>query len=154
MGDGPADRPPVADLRVPDTAGHIVEKRIAVPDDVGFVDLAMGGTSADMERVVALDDRVQAADRLKVDEQLRLREPKLHQREQAVAAGQQLRLTLPLDEDAQHVVQTPRTNVVELARDHRAGPSSRTWRGRLRPIATHDGPELSRGCRAIGRAAP
>ncbi len=128
------DRAPIADLRVTDDAGDVMEERISVADDVSFVDLPMGGAGADAQCVVAFGDRIEAADRLEVDEQAGLCEPELDQRKKAVAAGQQLGLPFTVLEDLQDVVQASRANVVELAWDHRAGPSSPLMAG---PIAAH-----------------
>ncbi len=113
-----------------------------VADDAGsargrarwFVDLAMGRPGADRQVVVRLDDAVQAGDVADVDEQRRLRQSELDQRQEAVAAGQQLRLALPILEDPQRLVQARRTDVVELAGNHALRPSSPLRRGRCRPV--------------------
>ena len=81
------------------------------------------------EVVVGLDDPVEAADVAEVDEQGRLREAELDQRDEAVAAREQLRLAFPILEDPEGLVQVPRTDVVELAGNHRAGPSSSACAG-------------------------
>ena len=72
MGDGAADRAPVADLRVADAAGHVLDERVVVADDRVLVDLAMRRPGADPEVVVGLDDAVEPADVLEVDEDARL----------------------------------------------------------------------------------
>ena len=45
--DRATDRAPVADLRVADRGGHVVQQRVAVADDVGLVDLAVRRPGAD-----------------------------------------------------------------------------------------------------------
>ena len=85
-----------------------------------LVDLAMRGARADAQVVVGLDDAVEAGDVAQVDEQGRLRQPELDQRDEAVAARQQLGLAFAILEDPQRLVQVRRTDVVELAGNHRA----------------------------------
>ena len=84
----------------------------------------MGGPGPDAQVVVGLDDAVEAGHVAQVDEQCRLGEAELDQRDEAVAARQELRLALAVLEDRQRLVQVPGTDVVELGWDHRAGPSS------------------------------
>ena len=67
----------------------------------------MGGPGADAQVVVRLDDAVEAGDVAEVDEQARLGQPELDQREQAVAAGQELRLALAVRQDPERLVQAP-----------------------------------------------
>ena len=80
----------------------------------------MGGPRPDPELVVCLDDGVEAADILQVDEQAGLGQPELEERQQAVSAGQELRLALAVGQDLEGVVQVRWTDVIELGRDHRA----------------------------------
>ena len=54
----------------------------------------------------------------------RLGEPQLEQRQEAVAARQDLRLAFPLGQDPQRVVETGRSDVVELTRDHPSSSAS------------------------------
>ena len=72
------------------------------------------------EVVVGLGDAVEAGDVPQVDEQAGLRQPELDEREQAVAAGEQLGLAFAVLEDPERLVQVPWTDVVELAGNHRA----------------------------------
>ena len=80
----------------------------------------MGRPGADAQVVVGLDDAVEAGDVAQVDEQARLRQAELDEREEAVAAGQELRLAFAILEDPQRLVQVRRTDVVELGGNHRA----------------------------------
>ncbi len=162
MGDRAADRPPVADLRIADMAREIDEARVVVDDDRVLHDLAVRRASPDAELVVRLHDAVETGDVLDVHQQRRLGEPELDQRDQAVAAGEDLRLSFAVLEDPQRFVQASRTDVVELTGDHRAavllsaraeavGPSSPD-----RHVAAGDGSTAGRlqarpSCLAIGR---
>ena len=121
MGARPADRAPVADLWVADPAGRVDQERVAGADGRVLEDLAVGGSSADLEGIVGLDDLVDAIDVPDVDEQARLGQAQLDQRQQAVAARQDLRLAFPLGQDPERVMESGRPDVVELTRDH---PSS------------------------------
>ena len=120
VGDGAADRAPVADLRIADAAGHVVEHRVVVDDDRVLVDLAMGRLGPDAELVVGLDDPIEPGHVAEVDQEGRLGQPELDERDEAVAAGQQLGLAFAVLEDPQRLVQVRRTDVVELGGNHRA----------------------------------
>ena len=98
-----ATEPPIVpQLRTcgsPIVGGHVVEQRVSRADDLRLVDLPVGGTGPDAQVVVGLDDAVEAGDVAQVDEQRRLGEAQLDQRDEAVAARQQLRLAFAVLED-------------------------------------------------------
>ncbi len=95
----------------------------------------MGRLSADAQVVVSLADAVEAGHVAEVHEQGRLGESQLDQRDEAVAARQQLRLTLSILEDLQGLAQAPRADIVELAGNHRAATLlHRFTRRRCRPV--------------------
>ena len=81
----------------------------------------MGGAAADAQSVDGLDDLVQPVEVANVDEQGRRGQAQLEQGQEAVAAGQDLRVALAIDEDLEGLMQGRRPDVVELSRDH---PSS------------------------------
>ena len=66
-----------------------------------LVDLAMGRPGADAQLVVGLVDAIEPGDVAQVDEQGGLGEPELDERDEAVAAGQQLRLAFAVRQDLQ-----------------------------------------------------
>ena len=76
------------------------------------------------------DDAVHARHPTDVDEQAWLCQPVLHERQEAVAAGQDLRLALVVGQQPQRIVQAHGPEVLELRRDHRRSspslPSART----------------------------
>jgi hypothetical protein len=129
MGAGTADRAPVADLRIADAnsrfAHHVVGGGRGAAGDGG-----MGGTGADPVLAVDLADAVEAGHAADVDEQARLRQPVFHERQEAVATGQDLGLTPVVGQQPQGVVQAHGPEVLELRRDHRRSspslPSART----------------------------
>ena len=79
-----------------------------------------GSPRPDRQVVVGLGDAVEARDVAQVDEQGRLRQTQLDQRDEAVTAGEQLRLPFTVLEDPQDLVEVRGANVVELAGNHRA----------------------------------
>src|SRR4029079_12855929 len=83
-------------------------------------DLAMRRPGADPQVVVGVDDAVEPADRLEVDEDAGLTEPELQERDQAVPAGEELRLAFSLVEDPDRLVEARRTYILEGSRNHRA----------------------------------
>src|SRR4051794_3271982 len=120
MGDRTADRSPVPDLRVADRRRDVVDQRVMVHDDVELVDLAVRRSGADAQVVVRLDDPVETGHVTQVDQESGLSESELDQGDEAVAAGEQLRFAFPVRQDPEGLVQVPRTDVVELAGNHRA----------------------------------
>jgi hypothetical protein len=120
MGARAADRSPVPDLRIADPTRDVGQQRVAAGDDRVLVDLAVRRPGTDAQAVVGLDDLVHPIDVAQVDEQSRLGEPELHERQQAVAARQDLRLPLALGEDPQDALEAGWADVVEGCRDHRA----------------------------------
>jgi hypothetical protein len=89
-------------------------------------DPAVRRPGADAQGIVGLDDPVEAVDVADVDEQARLGEPQLQQWQEAVTARQDLRIALALGQDPQRVVETGRSDVVELTRDHPSSSASGT----------------------------
>src|SRR6266550_4782903 len=123
MRDRAADRAPVPNLRVADPAGDVVEQRVMIDDGRVLMDLPMRRPGTDPKLVVSFDDAVETGDVPEVDQETGLSEPQLEERNQAVATGQQLRLTLALREDLQSAVQVWRPDIVEGCGNH-ARPSS------------------------------
>ena len=119
-----ATEPPIVpQLRTcgsPMPAGQFLDHRIVVADDHVLVDLAMRRPGADPQVVVGLDDPVEPADRLEVDQHPGLAEAELQQRDQAVAAGEELGLALSLVQDPDRLVEARRPYVLERSRNHRA----------------------------------
>jgi hypothetical protein len=91
-----------------------------VHDDIELVDLTVRRSGADAQVVVRLDDPVEAGHVTQVDQECGLSESELDQGDEAVTAGEQLRLAFPVRQDPEGLVQVPRTDVVELAGNHRA----------------------------------
>ena len=116
--------PQLPDLRIADPARDVVEERVAV-DDLALVDLAMRRPGADPELVVGLDDAVQPGHVSDVDEERRLRQAELQERQQAVPAREDLGVALMVGQRPEDAVQVRWPDVLEGCGNH-ARPSSST----------------------------
>ncbi len=94
MGTGATDRAPVANLRIADPTGGVEQQRMAGDHGRALVDPAVGGPATDPQPVVGLEHLIEAVEVLDVDQQARRGEAELEQRQEAVAAGQDLGLAL------------------------------------------------------------
>ena len=88
IGDIAADGAAVAYLGIGDQKYGFVQNGQRFADLVGRQQFVLGGHRADHDRVAVAADALEAGDAMQVDQMLRAREPELHHRHQAVAAGQ------------------------------------------------------------------
>ena len=123
VGDVAADRAAVADLGVADVAGGLGEHRAVRGENVGSRDLGVGGQRADPDRAARLGDALEFIETADVDDDGRLRESQLHHRDQAVAAGHQLRV-LVLLQQAEGFIDRSGAAVIELGWVHIGAPDS------------------------------
>ena len=98
VGDGAADRAPVPHLRVADLAGGVGQDRHLGAEQVARLEVAVAGEGADGDVVAGVADVGQVVQPADVDEHRRRGQPQLHQRQQRVAAGEQLGLVAVLGE--------------------------------------------------------
>ena len=118
MGERAADRPPVAYLGVGDRPGGTREDA-----QLGRVlELGVRRQRADPPAPVLALDPVQTRDLAQVDEQRWRGQPQLHQRQQRVAAGEQLGVLAAVGERPDRAIERVRRDVVELGGDHPATP--------------------------------
>src|SRR6476660_3650560 len=82
----------------------------------------MGGHRADDERARLILDSREARDLPEVDQVLRLRQPALHRRQQAMASRQELRAVLTLPQQGERLLDRAGSVVVELGWVHAASP--------------------------------
>src|SRR4029453_3542792 len=134
-------------------------ERVVVADDRVLVDLAVRRPGADPEVVVGLDDPVEAAHVLEVDQHAGLTEPQLEQGDQAVPTGEELCLALSLVEDPDRLVEAPRAHVLERTRNHPGAclpPRVRgVWpAGFVRASAVTIGPAVGPGSWVLGVVRP
>jgi hypothetical protein len=104
VGEGAADRAPVADLRVADLRRGVRQQRGLRPDQVRGRDVGVAGGGADHQVVAVSPDAGQLAQAADVDKDRGIGEPQLHHRQQRVPAGQQLGVIAELGEQFQGVL--------------------------------------------------
>ena len=137
MRDRAADRPAVADLRVADLAQCLGEHRALRPQQLVVLEVVVARERTDGDRVAVLAHVREVGDAPDVDEQLGPRQAQPHEREERVAAGEELRLPAGAEE-LDRVVDGLGDLVVERCRDHFAPPSwiARQTRSGLAGIST------------------
>ena len=99
-----ADRAAVPDLRVADLAGRVRQQRDGLGQQRGVLQVAVPGQRADRDVPGRVADVAQLAQPGHIDEHLGLGQPQLHQRQQRVAAGQELGLVAVLGGQRQRLV--------------------------------------------------
>ena len=132
-----ADGAAVAHLRIADRLGALGHHWTPLVQQRRGGDLVVHGAGADHDLAVALADAGEVGDAADVDEELRLAEPQLHQRHQAVAAGDELAGAAGGRDPGQCVVDRGRAYVVECRRNHALPP----WP----ELCRRPGPEPCRG---------
>ena len=124
VGEVPANRGEVADERIRDHAAGIREDRKPAPDELGGLELGLADERADHERAVPFGDRAEPGDPVEVDHVARGREPELHQRDQALAAREDLRPVTELAEERDGVLEGGRAVILENRRNHARPPGA------------------------------
>ena len=117
VGDVAADGGAVAHERVRDHARGVEQNRIALRHRGGFLELRLGHQRADAKEAVPLLERVEPGNAGDIDDVRGSGEPKLHHREQALAARHHLRV-VESAEQAERLVQSARRMIVELRGNH------------------------------------
>ena len=90
-----AERAAVADLRIADLTGGIGHHRALLTQHRGRGHVVMDRRGADLDLAVLLANAGEAGNARDVDERRRLAQSQLHQRHEAVAAGEQLSRPCP-----------------------------------------------------------
>ena len=120
MRDGAADRAAMPHLWIADEPRRMRDDRAVLLHERVVRQVVMTCERPDRQllaRVAHVRELVDPAD---VDEQRRLREPELHERQERVTAREELRVIAP--EELEGFVDGAGTLVVELCGDHRAPP--------------------------------
>ena len=112
-----ADRAAVTDLRVADQAGRVGDQRAVLLGERVVVQLVVARARPDRQVVAPVPHPAQLGHPADVDQRARLGEAQLHQREEAVAAGDELGVLLRAQQ-LEGVVGQLRDLVVEACRDH------------------------------------
>ena len=103
-------------LRIANFVRRLGQHRRPLVDLVRVLDLAIGGHRADGELAIFTAHVRQARDASEIDQQFRLREPQLHQWQQAMPTGQNFGVRI--FEQVERLFQAARRGVCELGREH------------------------------------
>src|SRR5215471_13277336 len=137
--DAAADRAPGAHLLVGEHGEGVGHRAEAGGDARVVLQGAVGGQGPDRRRSLVAGDAAEFCQAADVDERLRGGQPQLHQRQQGLAAGQQLGLLARggrLGEQGQRVLQRVRAGVTEVGGKHCRGYASRSSSAAARAAAT------------------
>src|SRR6266436_625628 len=118
VGEAAADRSHVAHHRIADVPGDLRQKRAPGLQKSGGFDGVVRGHGTDDESAAFLLDPGQARDLAEVDEVLGLGETKLHRRQEAVTAGQELGVVFVLGQEVDCLLDRAGLVVLELGWIH------------------------------------
>ena len=104
----------------PTHAGGARQQREFGGEELGDFQVVMPGQRPDRDHVALVADVGQAAEPADVDEYLGHGEPQLHQRQQGVPAGQELRVLTGVGGEAKRLVRAASALVGKGRRDHEA----------------------------------
>ncbi len=93
-------------------------------EQVAVLDVHVAGERADRDVVAGVADVRQVGDASDVDEHGRLRQTQLHQRQQAVPAGEELGVVAVLTDQADRLFGRTGPDVVECGGNHLAPPAA------------------------------
>ncbi len=127
VGNVAADRSLVAHLRIGNEPRALDQQRALLLQELRPDELVLGGHRADADRASALADALELGNLAEVDQMARLREAHLHHRQQAVTAGEQLRLVAELLQQAERVGNGSWRVILEFARNHRILLQRSSW---------------------------
>jgi hypothetical protein len=122
VGDAAAKRAAIAHLLIADVGGRIGKNRAGFDQQRGRRHVVMDGAGTDLDLPVLLADAGEFRDPRNVNQRLRLAEPELHERHEAVSAGDQFRVPLGRLQLRDGIVERRRTGIFEGCRDHARPP--------------------------------
>ena len=140
IGDIAADGAHVAHLRIGDQKRGFVQDRQRLGDLVGGQQFVLGGHRPDHDLVAVAADAFQPGDAVQVDQMLGGSKPKLHHRDQTVAAGERAGFVAQGREQFDRIGHGRGPVIAERARNHRllhaslcfgAYSGRKTWRNAL-----------------------
>jgi hypothetical protein len=109
----------VPDLRVAHQPGHVGQDRNLRLQQLAGLEIAVAGESPDGHRVAGVVDVGQRIQPAHVDQHRRRGQPQLHQGDEGVPPGQQLRLVAVLVQQGDGLLGRGGTQVVEGGGNHR-----------------------------------
>ncbi len=113
-----SDRPQVADEGVGNQRGRVAEHAVATAEKLGAFAGLVPDERADPQAVALVTELVEPRYTVDVDDDARRGEAKLHQRDQALTPGQDLRLVPVAVEQRERLFERCRRNVVEAGGIH------------------------------------
>ena len=119
---GPADRAAVAHLRVADVTGGVGQQRDVLGEHRTGLDVHVAGQCADGDVVAGIADVRQVTDAADVDQHTWLGEAQLHQRQQAVPAGEELGVVTMFADETDGLFGRTGADVVEGGGNHVVAP--------------------------------
>ena len=117
-----AERSPVAHLDVADVRSQLGQQRTSISKQRRGFDVVVRRHGADGDVPVCFADVIEIGDPPEVDDRLGLGQPQFHRRNQAVAAGEQLRVVTVLREKLDRLVDRRWTEIFELSGIHFDSP--------------------------------
>ena len=122
VGECPAEGPAVADLEVRHRLRGLADQLHVLVQQVVAGDLVVGRHGPDHDLVAVLAHPAQFGDAAEVDHQRRVTHAQAQDRDEALAAGHELRVVAAVDQRLERLVDRGRPDVVERCRDHRCPP--------------------------------
>ena len=123
MGQCPAEGSPVPDLWIRELFESLHEQQRVLVDQRVTEHVRVRGHRADHDRVAVITNPSQRVDPSEVDDHRRHVQPHPQHRQQALTAGEHLRVLTGFGERRQRLRECGRGNVVELCGDHCVPPS-------------------------------
>jgi len=117
VGGRAADRPAVAHLGIANLAGRVRDDRALAREEIARREVVVARERADRDPVPGVADVAELAEAADVDEEAGPGEAELHQRQQGMPAGEELRVTTRA-EQPDGVLDGAGQLVVERGRDH------------------------------------
>src|SRR2546421_5741056 len=122
---GAADGAPIPYLGIADLGCGARQQRQLLLEQVGELDVVMAGQRADRDMAILFADVIEVADAADVDQEGRRGEAQLHERDEAMPAGEDLRLLAVLDQLCNRFRKCAGDDVIECGWNHRFAPPLR-----------------------------
>ena len=130
MSDAAADCAAATNLRVGDVIRGFLENRHPLGDHLVCLQSTLARKRADGNTAIAWPNVIELFDPVDVDDDIGSRQPHVQKRHQALAAGENLAVSLMCVEKRQRLLETPRIVIVKFCRLHfKSGTLARFSRG-------------------------
>src|SRR5216117_4067764 len=122
VGEVAAECGQVAHEGIRDDLARVVEQGIAGADEVGLLQVRFAREGTDAKKAVRLADERKSGNAVDVDEVAGAGQAELHERDEALASGEDLGLLTELCEQSRRLGDRTRRVIVKGGRNHRGGP--------------------------------